>query len=252
MIDSTHLSPFSFKEYEEILLKFSSICLDFEEAINAEKFCILRHDVEFDDQRAHEIAKIDSSKNFKSSFLFQVNSNAYNIASVENKKLINEINEMGSSVGLHLYISHLKENDWDSFRIELEQQLDILQMSFDFKVNRFSIHRPPKWTLLNRKDIVLGLINMYGESFFEFSDQPKKIKYIADSRHSFDYGHPLDFYSFNKFQLLLHPDEWSLSGLDAEDNFRKLISDNKSRFDETLNNETKNYAEYREKINSKN
>lgn len=252
MVDTRYHNTFSYKEYEDILLKFLPMCLDFEEAMNAEKFCILRHDVEFDVERAHELAKIDNDKNFKSSFLFQVNSNAYNIASVRNKKLINEINEMGSSIGLHLYVSHLKANDWDSFEMELKQQLDILQRSFDFKVNRFSIHRPPKWTLLNRADILYGLINMYGESFFEFSAQPKNIKYIADSRHSFDYGHPLNSYSFKKFQLLLHPDEWSIEGLNAEDNFKKLINDNRLRFDETLNNETKNYAIYRDKINSNN
>ena len=115
-------------------------------------------------------------------------------------------------------------------------------------VDRFSFHRPPRWVLENRADKISGYINMYGESFFEFSNNPQEIRYLADSRHEFAYGHPLENHDFKKFQILLHPDEWTRIGYPEQKNFESLLDEHSEVFIETMNNETTNYAKYLKEV----
>ena len=89
-----------------------------------------------------------------------------------------------------------------------------------------------------------GYLNLYGKSFFEFCENPKTIKYMADSRHEFAYGNPLDDHDFLKYHILLHPDEWSEHGYCEGDNFKSLETEHNLNFTNTLNNETKNYEKY--------
>ena len=110
---------FSYNNYRKILLKYKSSIVDYTDAIKLNSFTLVRHDVEFDVQRAFEMAKIDCELSIKSSFLFQVRSSAYNIFSVKNLKIIEQIKEMGLHVGLHAYVTHLNYDDWSGLRQEL-------------------------------------------------------------------------------------------------------------------------------------
>lgn len=231
---------FSYNEYRDILRKYKDIFRDFGYIDKRdESFCLIRHDVEFDVSRAETMAKIDYEEGIQSTFLFQVRSNAYNILSIRNMQHIENILSYGHRVGLHLLVDdRVQENDWDFIYYELFLQKGILEDALQFKVDRFSFHRPKPWMLEKRQDAIGGVLNLYGPSFFEFSDTPEKIKYYADSRHKWAYGHPLDDSNYKKFQLLIHPDEWSEEGLKAEKNFKKLIFDNTSRFETTMFEET--------------
>lgn len=232
---------FSYDEYRQIIRKYSNISMDLGEVVNrvTDEFCLIRHDVEFDVSRAENIAKIDYEEGIKSSFFFQVRSNAYNILSIRNLRHIDKILSYDHRVGLHLLIHDgIPENSWDFLYSELFLQKNILEDALQYKIDRFSFHRPKRWMLEKREDAIGGLVNMYGPSFFELGDNPQKIKYYADSRHKWAYGHPLEEADYKKFQLLLHPDEWSKEGLDVKKNFKKLISDNTNRFEETMFEET--------------
>ena len=234
---------FSYSNYRKILTKNKSLIFDYKEIKNKNSFILLRHDVEFSPQRALRIAEIDHSENVSSSFLFQVRSNAYNVLSTINREIILQILELGHKVGLHFYVSHILKNDWTTLRKELNQQSEILNFAINQKIDRFSFHRPPKWVLENREDSIENLINMYGKSFFEFTDSPKEIKYIADSKHSFPYGHPLDDIKYPKIQILLHPDEWSEKGYDISENFKILENENINQIKLTFKTETKHFKE---------
>ena len=83
---------------------------------------------------------------------------------------------------------------------------------------------------------------MYGKSFFELSDSPKKIKYLADSKHAFSYGDPIEDYDFKKIQILLHPDEWSDNGYQAKENFNSLEKEHLDQLKLTFKTETKIYS----------
>ena len=141
-------------------------------------------------------------------------------------------------------MSHIEEQNWDSLRSELINQKKVFELITQNAVDRFSFHRPPNWVLEKRVNTVCDMINMYGPLYFEFTSQPKNIKYLADSKHRFSYGHPLEDMSFKKYQILLHPDEWTKTGFNEEKNFSSLIGEKKTNFQLTLNSETKNYKKY--------
>ncbi len=233
---------FSYDTYIKILHKYKYEFCDFADVEGMKSYVLLRHDVEFSPVRALEIAKIENNENIVSSFLFQVRSNAYNVLSTINRNIINEIIRLGHKVGLHFYVTHLEENDWESLRMELTKQAEILNFAINKKIDRFSYHRPPRWVLEKREDYVNNLINMYGKSYFELSDSPKNIKYLADSKHFFPYGNPIENYDFKKMQILLHPDEWSNNGYQTKENFNSLSEEHLDQFKLTLKTETKTYA----------
>ena len=220
---------FNYSEYIKILEKYKNKFTFFEDALDKPSYVILRHDIEFSVLRAYELAKIEYNNNIKSTYFVQVRSNAYNPFSTINVNLLNNIIDMGHKVGLHLYCHHLNDGDWNSLKMELLIQMHILKVALNKCSDEFSYHKPPKWVLQNRENFIEGHLNAYGKSFFEFSDNPKNIKYIADSRHRWDYGYPLDNTKYNKIHITLHPDEWSLNCSNDIDNWDNLSKENKSQ-----------------------
>ena len=78
---------FSYDEYKLILEALKTKKKTFEDALKGD-FTILRHDVEFNIDRAKKIGVIDNEHGIKSTFFFQVISSAYNPFSVKNKAKI--------------------------------------------------------------------------------------------------------------------------------------------------------------------
>ena len=58
---------------------------------NTEKFCILRHDIEFSIDRAYKLAKIEKELGVISTYTVQVRNNTYNALSEKNIDLISKI-----------------------------------------------------------------------------------------------------------------------------------------------------------------
>lgn len=237
---------FSYNCYRSILRKYvdKATTYDVVLKIKPSEFALIRHDVEFSVGRALAMARIDSEIGVKSTFFFQVRNNAYNLMSIENEKAISQIVKLGMDIGLHFYVTHIPLGQTEFLEQELIFQAHCISQMAGIECKSFSYHRPPAWVLQDRRDLVCGLINAYGCSFFECSSNPVNIKYIADSQHKFKYGHPLSqdvLKRFNKYQLLLHPDEWGVSDSGVVDNFKLLIAENKGLFCQTLASECNHY-----------
>jgi len=240
-------NQFSYDEYFEILKKYREKITNLNTFNSANSFTILRHDVEFSTQKAYRMSLLESNNKIKSNYFFQVISDAYNISSITNRNLLNKIHEMGHTIGLHLYISHIKVGDWSAFKSELNFQREVIEKIISKPINCFSIHRPPSWVLENRDDEINGLINLYGNSYFEFSPKPANIKYLADSMHRWNYGHPLEECDYKKIQINIHPDHWSDEGYSEFENFQLLIEENKNEFIKVLDSETITFSNYSKK-----
>ena len=246
-------NTFSYKEYIEIINKYRNILKNICDIDESNPFAFIRHDVEFSTLRAYKMANIELKMNVRTNYFFQTISNAYNVTSIKNRNLIKEIKKMGHNIGLHFYVTHIKKGDWDTLLKTLSFQSYILEEIIEDNIDSFAFHRPPKWVLDNRENIIGGLINLYGDKFFEYSDKPRRIKYLADSKHRWTYGYPLDQYkNFHKFQINMHPDEWTETGLDIYENFKSLLEENKVEFLETLDSETKTFKEFKDKFYIKN
>ena len=242
-----HKHPFSYAEYKELLKRYEKRICTFV-SCKSENFVILRHDVEFNVEKSLKMSQLEKNMGVKASYFFQVRSCAYNIFAYKNLEMINAITDSGHEIGLHFYIKDINENDWAKLEQELELQKNLFEFATNKKCTQFSFHRPPRWVLKRRDNCINGLINAYGEKYFEFSKKPKNIKYFADSRHRWDYGNPLSSDDFPKIQILTHPDEWSEVGLNEAENFSQLLASHSKTFLDCLDEETVNFNSYKDEL----
>lgn len=238
-------APWSTDEYRAIIRHYKSVVKDYREIDGAtNEFCLIRHDVEFSVSRALMLAEIDHEEGIQSSFFIQVSNNAYNPLSTTNHAMIQRIAQLGHHIGLHFYVSHLAEPSVEPLKAELMRQIQILEFATQVPVDRFSYHRPPRWVLELPRFHDDRIINAYDPLYFELTDNgapAQHIKYMADSQHQWHYGHPLEAHTHKKFQILLHPDEWTSVGLDVRDNFEDLIATDTKEFIQCIRSECKHY-----------
>lgn len=243
---------FTYEEYRGLVGLYADKFASFREAIDMREYVIMRHDVEFSVDRAFSLAKVDYQSSIPSIFFFQVMCDTYNLASYTNSVLVRKIKEdFGLEIGLHFYVSHIKEGDWPALERDLNRQLSLFSRATGYEASIFSFHRPPEWVLRRRDDYIGNCLNAYGPSFFEFCPEPSEIKYIADSQHDWRYGYPKDVKHYDKIQILTHPDEWSESGGDSVENFSLLKSELSERIVRCFLDETKHYKVTDEDTNSR-
>tara|TARA_R110002110_G_scaffold3187_5_gene16390 strand:+ start:2699 stop:3379 length:681 start_codon:yes stop_codon:yes gene_type:complete len=224
------VKTFSYEEYKKIIDHYS-IC-DFKEI--GKEFTVLRHDVEFSPERALKLAKINEELNVQGTFFFQVFSDAYNTLSDNTKTFIYRILDLNQKIGLHVYVSTCF--NWQGLEKEIVLQKSILKTIIN--VDRLSFHRPKRWMLEKKEDYICDLLNVYGPSFFELG-QPNKIKYFADSNHTWKYGHPLEIHDYKKIQLNLHVDSWSKEGELLNKLAHNLDKEHSDHFKKVMKQETK-------------
>lgn len=241
-----HFNP-GYDIFRKILreIKRSGKCMDYWEAMNADSFLILRHDIEFSVERAWRMAMIEKEEGITSSWFLQIKSNAYNAFSEKNMTLLNEMIQAGHHIGLHYHlgsdISHLHIRD------EIRDQIRIMSEMLHYPVDRFSIHRPveeSKYYAIR----INGVINAYSKEFFTHfenanPDSELEIKYITDSKHRWNYGYPdmATIQKYPKIQLLIHPYSWSETGLDAAGMFNEVADEKEKETLNTFDEETKIY-----------
>ena len=238
------MRTFSHKEYISILnwIKSNYDILDFTDVNpSTESFCIIRHDVEYSIYRAYQLAKIEQNEGVKSTYLFQIKNNCYNALSVRNISLIQEIHNLGHTIGLHVHRGLL--HNYDNISDLVKQDIDILSNSTNLDINIFSFHRPAVDMLLSNLKIE-GLINAYGNLYFHsYKDRAPKslrVKYISDSNHMWKFGHPLTANN-SKLQLLMHPFSWTKKGYENTRNFETLITEKNKEMISSISSEIKTF-----------
>ena len=236
---------FSYNEYKNIinLIKSHLPIIDFSEVTEkTEKFCVLRHDIEFSIDRAYELAKVEKELGVTSTYTVQVRNNTYNALSEKNIELMRKIKDLGHHIGLHQNPPLMKLEKLANY---IMADIQILEHFYGFEVDRFAFHRPKKEYLKNYINLE-GKINCYDMRFFQYFDEkPDKLDvlYLADSNHQWKYGYPLDydFSEVNKLQILTHPYSWTKSGGDNYSNYQSLIRERKVELIRSMNTETKTF-----------
>ena len=99
------MNNFSYEQYVNIIsiIKGKLPIVDFNDVLetNLDKFCVLRHDIEFSVDRALKLAKVEHSLGVVSTYTVQLRNNTYNALSEKNIEAVKEIRNLGHSVGLH-------------------------------------------------------------------------------------------------------------------------------------------------------
>lgn len=244
----------SYKNYREILknIKKANKRMDYREAEEASEFLILRHDIEFSIDRAHKMALIEAEEGIASTYFLQIAGNAYNPFSEKNRFLLGEMIEAGHHIGLHY---HLGRNlNMLYIRDEIRDQLRIMSELLQYPMDRFSIHRPVEKCEYHSIHIE-GIINAYSKEFFTHrdnvtEDSELEVKYIADSKHRWNYGYPdlETLKRFPKIQLLIHPYSWSERGESVMGMFCELAEEKRKEILNTFDCETKIYRDVKKQI----
>lgn len=237
---------FSYNYYCDLIgsLKQISPIKDFS-AITAsdESFFILRHDIEFSIERALALAQLEYEQlNIASSYFFQIRNNAYNVFSKHSLDMIHAIHDMGHAIGLHVHQRDHREPTSQTMTQLIRQDIQYFSQLTQINVDRFSFHRPTP-TMLRANLNIDGLINAYGEKYFQYDphhqEKEPHISYFSDSEHQWKYGHPLVITNrkHKKFQLLIHPYSWTSLGLDNYHNFKSLLEEKLKIMAHTINTE---------------
>jgi len=239
---------FSYQEYQTIinLIKSHLPIIRFDEVTCfTEKYCVIRHDVEFSVERALKLSEVESEMGITSTYVFQICNNNYNPFSHKNRELIHQIHKLGHDIGVHVHLGNLNERN-ESVENYIIKQAQLLSIALDYPINKFSIHRPVQKHIENVITIP-GYINMSDNKFFTFTDKfsiyDLPVLYLADSNHEWKYGHPLeiDFSKISKMQLNCHPFSWTKEGLDNWNNFHILTKEKQLEAVKSINEEIKTY-----------
>ena len=237
---------FSYNEYKNIisLVKNHLPIVDFSEVIEygMDKFCVLRHDIEFSIDRAYELAKIEKDLGVVSTYTVQVRNNTYNAISEKNIELINKIKDLGHHIGLHQNPPLMEAKELGRY---IMTDIQILEHFYGFEIDRFAFHRPKKEYLASYV-MLENKINCYDKKFFHYFDEkPDKLDvlYLSDSNHKWKFGYPLDFdlSKVDKLQLLTHPYSWTDEGYDNYGNYLSLIRERKNELINSMNTETSTF-----------
>ena len=123
---------FSFDDYREMIriIKSTGRQCGYAEALNRDSFVIMRHDVEYSVERAWQVAKVEQSMDFTSTFFFQWTNNSYNILSRKNMDIIKDMHERGQRIGLHFALNGM--TDMEQIKKRIRTEVDILSEMFGF------------------------------------------------------------------------------------------------------------------------
>lgn len=243
---------FSFEDYREIIriIQSTGRACSYQEALGRDEFILMRHDVEYSVKRAYDLAKVETSMDFCSTFFFQWTNNSYNLLSKRNQQMIREMHERGHHIGLHFALNGL--TDMEQVRTQILKEVKLLSEMLDFEITEFSVHRPSPDVL--REDIKLpGILNAYQDEFFSFSEgvtenTPLEVKYMSDANHIWRYGYPTreNIVNHKKVQILVHPFAWTRQGYDNFDNYRTMVVEKYEEMIDSIDAECKDFGEYRE------
>lgn len=167
-----------------------------------EKCFLIRHDIDFDLQLAHDMATLQNKLGIKATYFILTSCEYYNILSKNSRSILKSITKMGHEVALHFDPTLYKKNMKEGFLKEIE----ILSTAIESNVKSVSLHNP---TSHGQYPLFDGFVNAYDPNLFSDSN------YISDSCFSFRGKNPFEFIKGidkNMIQILLHPLHYTTSG----------------------------------------
>jgi hypothetical protein len=168
----------SYKLVLESVISQSYSCLSFEEAYISKhkKSILIRHDIDMSLDQALEIAKVENSIGISSCFFIRLHAKFYNALSVDSKRKMNLIEDMGHRIGLHF-----EEDFYDTYDIfdAMATEKSLLDSFLRYKIDTIAPHEPSRtgrMTFDKSKLLRAGIkYQAYDNILFE------KFKYISDS-----------------------------------------------------------------------
>src|ERR1700722_14648896 len=189
----------------------------FEETVrDKEKIVYLRHDVDYSPRWAAEFACLNEHCGVIGTFCFQLRGSAYNLASAETQRHVEDIIGRGQCVALHFAFVSSPAGDLAEIAHLVRSDLDIAVSFVPAMKPFFSWHNPSLVPNLIERTLDLdvpGLANLYGRRYF------CDTIYRSDSnwRYTLEEWGELICIGHKRIQLLFHPYLWMPRGRDLEE-----------------------------------
>ena len=221
---------FTYKSYEELIDKLHAQGYAFSSYSNwkeTSKCVIMRHDIDYDIEKACRLALLEKQKQIVSTYFVLVTSDFYNIFSARNTELLHVISSCGHEIGLHFdEIRYPDLQTIDELRDKIIQESMILSIVTGHSVDVVSMHRPSQM-MLDSNLTIPGIINSYGDVFF------KEFKYVSDSRRR--WREPIEEIiaskEYNRLHILTHAFWYNNYEMDIHDSVCLFINNgNKQRY----------------------
>lgn len=215
---------FSLSAYARLLfaIKNKSTIVSFNEAAAIDKalpITIIRHDVDLCLTKALEIAEYENALGVNSTFFLMTQNPLYSLDKKQNINIIENIEKLGHSIGLHFDPHNYEKNgalSEEDLEGRIGDELDFLSKFTTNPPTCLSFHRPSK-RFVNGKTNIAGLLNAYTPRFMEF--------YISDSSRFWRCGCPVKAVvssSYSIGQVLTHPLWWNTKNLSAKNSLNLL------------------------------
>ena len=214
---------FSLAHYKEILegfLTYNYTSVSFPDfQVGKSHQLILRHDIDMFPDFALNLADIESSLNYHSTFHFLLTSDIYNMASLYNQQILDRLRTKGHKIGLHVDPImleagvHSTEEAQSKFYHLFGAATTILG-----ELDSYSFHRPA----------TTGFKTAFFPENLSFKTPPcayesqfmQDIPYYSDSRREWKQGcicKKIGALNGQSLQLLIHPLWWTHSLLDRNE-----------------------------------
>ena len=230
---------FSFSELKKFYKKISLLgrTVKFSDFKNENVF-LIRHDVDFDLNKAYTIAELEKEEGIVSTFFVLVRNDNYNILSPQSQKILNSIQDLGHEIGLHFDASLYDDN----FEFHAKKEASILQSIIKKEIKSIALHNP-------------SVKNIYPE-FSSFNDAYSNVffnekYYLSDACFDFRGKDCFEFIELIKFSFLqinLHPIHYSVEG---EKNYVPIMNKiyyEKLKETDSIMKENKTYKENRKSV----
>ncbi|KJZ82822.1 Flagellar hook-associated protein FlgK [Clostridium sp. IBUN13A] len=222
---------FTYNSYKKILIKMKEIgdIITFDMYNNkCQNGFILRHDVDFDLEKAYDMFKLENELNVKSTYFVLVTSDLYNVNSKRNRKILIEMCQNGFEVGLHFDPVVYGDITLEELETNAKKEIDIIESIIDKKVESISLHNP---SIHNMYPQFKGYKNAYSSKFFNSE------LYISDSCKNFRGKELIKFIekaNQNLLQVVFHPIHFDQHESSYLDSFSTIIEKRINDFDKLM------------------
>lgn len=190
----------------------------------AGRCCLWRHDIDHSVHRAYRLAKIEAEENIKTTYFIHLHNEFYNFLEAEIAELIFKISDLGHDLGLHFDPKFYSERfaNKEDLTCWLKFEQEILEKTFQVKIQAFSFHQPDVGNWLNiDQDEIGGMVNAYGKYL------RLNYGYCSDSNGYWRFSRLQDVLQTaedEKIHILTHPEWWTPEPMSPRDRISRCIA----------------------------
>lgn len=173
------------------------------------KHMVLRHDIDNDIHLALRVARLDAEAGCTSSIFLRVHARGYNLLSLPSLLCIQEMEQLGHEVQLHLEGGFHEVLGGDDFGWA-DRQRSIFEAAVGRPLGGFSVHEPARMGGLPFAD---ALLERWSDTVSYHSYEERfttpRMKYLSDSSGRWREGHFAEWIGKEPLmQVLTHPIWW--------------------------------------------